>query len=57
MQFLMHLKCTLIVKLFWTEITEEFFLVLLHSLSVTIKLCDIGVSLEMKTEMSPGIKH
>ena len=47
MQFLVHLKRTLIVELLWAEITEELLLVLLHSLAITVELRDVGVSLEV----------
>ena len=47
MQFLVHLKRTLIVELLWAEITEEFLLVLLYSLAITVELRDVGVSLEV----------
>ena len=55
MQLLVNLKGALVVELFRAKITEKFLLVLLHRLSVTVQLCDVGVSRQVKTKMSPGI--
>ena len=55
MQFLVHLKCTFVVELFGTKITDKFLLVLLHSLAVTVQLGDVGVPLQVKSEVSPAI--
>ena len=55
MQLLVNLKGALVVELFWAKITEKFLLVLLHRLSVAVELCDVGVSLQVKPEVSPGI--
>ena len=57
MQLLVNLKGALVVELFWAKVTEEFFLALLHRLPVTVQLGNVGVSLQVKAKVSPGIRN